>query len=120
MLIAVTAKSNEPDSDVDPRFARAQCFHLIDSQTGHLTIIENKENQDLMQGAGVQTGQLIASKNVEVLLTGHCGPRAFQILQAAGVKIVTGVEGKVKDAVEKFKQGQYEFTDSPDVQSHWG
>jgi len=120
MLIAVTAKSSDPESEVDPRFGRAQCFHLIDKETGHLTIIENKENQDLMQGAGIQTAELIVSKNVKVLLTGHCGPRAFRTLQAAGIKIVVGVEGKVKDIVENFKQGQYKFTDSPDVQSHWG
>jgi len=120
MLIAVTAKSNDPESEVDPRFGRAQCFHLIEKETGDLKVIENQENQDLMQGAGVQTAELIVSNNVEVVLTGHCGPRAFQTLKAAGIKIVTGVEGKVKNAVEKFKQDQYKTTDSPDVQSHWG
>lgn len=120
MLIAVTAKSPDSESEVDPRFGRAQCFHLIDKETGHPTIIENKENQDLMQGAGIQAAELLASNNVETVLTGHCGPKAFQTLKAAGIKIVTGVEGKVKDVVENFKQGQYKFTDSPDVQSHWG
>jgi len=80
----------------------------------------NKANMDLMQGAGVQTSELVVSNNVEIVLTGHYGPKAFQTLKAAGIKIVTGVEGKVKDVVEKFKQDQYKFTDSPDVQSHWG
>ena len=32
MLIAVTAKSNDPESEVDPRFGRAQCFHLIEKE----------------------------------------------------------------------------------------
>lgn len=120
MLIAVTAKSCDPDSEVDPRFARAQCFHIIDTETGELKVIDNTENLNAMQGAGIQASELITKHKVEAVLTGHCGPRAFQTLGAAGIKIVTGVEGKVKDAIEKFKKGQYKFSSSPDVQSHWG
>jgi len=120
MIIAVTAKSHDSKSEVDPRFGRAQCFHLIEKETGYLTVIDNKENQDLMQGAGIQAAELLANKNVDVLLTGHCGPKAFHTLKAAGVNIIIGVEGKVQAVVEKFIQEQYRFTDSPDVQSHWG
>ena len=119
MLIAVTAKSRDPESEVDPRFGRAHYFHIIDTETEELTVLENERGLSLMQGAGIQTAELLASRKVDAVLTGHCGPKAFQTLRAAGINVITGVEGKVKNAVESFKKGEYKFTDSPDVQSHW-
>ncbi|MCD6163265.1 MAG: NifB/NifX family molybdenum-iron cluster-binding protein [candidate division Zixibacteria bacterium] len=119
MLIAITANSNDPDSEVDTRFGRAQYFHIVDTETDELKVIDNKQNLDMLQGAGIQTAQLLANHKVETILTGHCGPKAFQTLQAARIKVITGVEGKVKDAVNKFKEGQYKKSNSPDVQSHW-
>ena len=119
MLIAVTAKSSEPGSEVDPRFGRAQYFHLIDTETGERNIVENTQSLQAVQGAGIQAAETITGQKAEAVLTGHCGPKAFQVLKAAGVRIVTGVEGKVDEVVRKFKSGDYQEAYSPDVESHW-
>jgi predicted Fe-Mo cluster-binding NifX family protein len=119
MLVAITAKTSNPDSEVDPRFGRAPYFHIIDTETGDSEVIENSQNVNAVQGAGVQSADTIASKKIDVLLTGHCGPRAFQVLRTAGVKIAVGVQGTVSEAVEKFKNNEYEYADSYDVGSHW-
>jgi len=119
MLIAVTAKSSELGSEVDPRFGRATCFHLIDTETGEKKIIENRQSLEAVQGAGIQTAETIISQEAEAVLTGHCGPKAFQVLTAAGVKVIVGVEGKIDEVVEKFKSGEYRAASSPDVESHW-
>ena len=119
MIVAVTAQSDDPQSDIDPRFGRAQFFHIINTEDGALEVVDNSKSVNTMQGAGIQAAETLSKHKVEVLLTGHCGPKAFRTLNAAGIKIVIGVEGKITDAVDKFKKGEFKYTDSPDVEAHW-
>ena len=67
-----------------------------------LEVIENP-NIEATHGAGTQTAQLIAGKNVKAVLTGNCGPNAERVLQAAGIKVITGVSGTAGAALSKYK-----------------
>jgi predicted Fe-Mo cluster-binding NifX family protein len=71
-------------------------------------------------GAGIQAAQTIAKKDVKLLITGNVGPNAFGALSSAGIEIVTGASGTVREAVEKFKQGEFTKTSSPTVDGHFG
>jgi predicted Fe-Mo cluster-binding NifX family protein len=71
-------------------------------------------------GAGISTGQMIASKGAEAVLTGNCGPNAYQTLSAAGVQVITGVSGRIKDAIEAFKAGRFQSSAQPNVGNHYG
>jgi len=73
-----------------------------------------------MSGAGIQAAQTVASKGVKVLITGNVGPNAFQALSAAGIKVVTGAFGTVREIVEKYKRGELKETGSPTVRGHFG
>jgi len=101
--ICVTAQGAELDSDVDPRFGRALYFLIVNPDTLEFETLAN-DNKDAAHGAGTQAAQLVAGKNVGVVLTGHCGPKAQQILEAAGIQIVDGVTGRVKDALEDWNR----------------
>ena len=46
---------------------------------------------------------MIVEKGVGAVLTGHCGPNAHGVLSSAKIKIITGVSGKVKDAIAEYK-----------------
>ena len=119
MKVAVSAVGKTLDSAVDPRFGRAAGFVLVDTDTGQHEAIDNTQNLHAMQGAGVQAAQTIARHNAEYVITGHCGPKAFRALEAAGIKVVTGVEGTVAEAVEKLQAGDAKPTHSADVEGHW-
>ncbi len=71
-------------------------------------------------GAGIQGAQVIASKGVKVLITGNVGPNAFQALSAAGIKVVTGAFGNVKEAIKKYERGELKEVSSPTVRGHHG
>ena len=119
MRIAVTSTGNELISDMDPRFGRAKYFVIVDPETLEYEVAENKQNLNLPQGAGIQAAKTVVEQKADVLISGNCGPKAFQVLKAAGVKVVTGAQGRVIDAVTQYKSGQLETTDGPNVEGHW-
>jgi predicted Fe-Mo cluster-binding NifX family protein len=119
MVIAVTAQGNDLQGEVDPRFGRAKHFLLVNSETMRFEVVENHQNISLPQGAGIQAAQVVTNHRAEVVLTGNCGPKAFKTLQAAGIKVVVGVKGKVEDAIQAYIQGELEYATQANVEGHW-
>jgi predicted Fe-Mo cluster-binding NifX family protein len=119
MKVAITAQGNTLDAQIDPRFGRAKFFIVADTETKEFKAVDNVQNFNAAQGAGIQAGQNIAGLGVESVITGHVGPKAFSVLQAAGVKIYIGAKGTVEDAIKQFKSGNLQCVDSPDVEGHW-
>ncbi|MFC1566674.1 NifB/NifX family molybdenum-iron cluster-binding protein [bacterium] len=119
MKIAITAIGTDLSSEIDQRFGRAKNIIIVDTETMEFSCIENTQNLNAASGAGIQTSQNVAKQNVEVVLTGNCGPKAFATLQAAGIKVVIGVTGSIKDAIEDYKNGKLKISDSANVEGHW-
>lgn len=119
MKIAVTTQGPNLDDKVDPRFGRCAYFLVVDTETMTAEAVENA-NVNAGGGAGIQSAQLIADRGVSHVLTGNCGPNAYRTLEAAEIKIIVGVSGIAREAVEKFKSGDLDVTDAPNVGSHFG
>jgi predicted Fe-Mo cluster-binding NifX family protein len=119
MRVAVTSQGEELTSDVDPRFGRASRFVVMDTETGEHQVVDNSRNSDAQQGAGVQAAQTVADLKVDAVVTGHCGPKAFRVLAAAGIKVYLGADGTVRSAIEKLKSGGFEEAGGPSVEGHW-
>ena len=119
MKIAVTSTGPTLDDSVDPRFGRCAYFLIIDPETLDFEAIPNP-NIALGGGAGIQSAQLMSSQDVSIVLTGNCGPNAFQTFGAAGIQVITGVGGTVRLAVQQYKSGTLTSASGPNVQSHFG
>ena len=119
MRVCITAEGNNLDSNVDQRFGRCQYFIFFDTDTSEFEAVQN-ENVSGMGGVGVQSGQLVAERQAKVVITGKVGPNASQTLQAAGIDVVLDVSGSVKDAVERFKNGELKPTKGPNVEEKSG
>ena len=120
MNICITSMGPNLESEMDPRFGRCQYFLFVDPETMAFEAVENP-NLAAAGGAGIQSAQLVANKGVEALITGQVGPNAYTTLQAAGIKILTGASGKIREVMEKYKKGQISSSaQGPTVQAHFG
>jgi len=119
MRVCVSAAADSLDAPIDPRFGRCPYFIIVDLETMRFEAIPNVASR-AMSGAGIQAAQIVASKGVKVVITGNVGPNAFQALSAAGIKIVTGAYGTVREAIEKYKRGELREIRSPTVGGHFG
>jgi predicted Fe-Mo cluster-binding NifX family protein len=119
LKIAISASGTDLKAQVDPRFGRAPYFLLVNPETMECEVVPNLPSLQAAQGAGTQAAALVARHRPAVVLTGHCGPKAFHTLQAAGIPVVVGVEGSVGQAVEQYRQGKLKPATAPDVYSHW-
>lgn len=119
MKIGISATGKTLDSEVDLRFGRCRYFIISDTETNEFEAIDNS-SATAAGGAGISAAQILSNKGVKVVLTGNCGPNAYQVFSSAGIDVITGVSGKVKDVVEKFKLGTYSISKQANVPDHYG
>ncbi len=121
MKIAITAKGEGLDSPLDPRFGRAQCFIVMDTETGEHQVVSNDANVQAAQGAGIQAGQNVVETGAEAVITGNVGPKAFRTLQSAGIKIYLCSAESVtaQEALERFRRGELAEVSEANVSGHW-
>jgi len=119
MKIAITAKENKLDSEIDPRFGRCNYFLIIETETMEFESIAN-DSAMASGGAGIQSAQIVAKTGVVTVITGNIGPNAFQTLKAAGITVITGVQGVINEIIERYNKNELKETNTPSVESHFG
>jgi len=119
MKIAVSSTGTDLDSEIDPRFGRCAYFIIVNPDDMTFEAIEN-ESMSLGGGAGIQSGQFIASTGAQILITGNVGPNASRTLNAAGLDVIVGVSGPVREAIEQYKNGELSPTRQASVPDHFG
>ena len=120
MIIAISTTGNELNQPVDPRFGRCKQFIIFDSSNESFEVIDNKQNLNAAQGAGIQSAQTVANSGAEALISGHCGPKAFKVLTQANIKVYTCKDLSIKEAIEKLLAGELSQSEDADVEGHWG
>jgi predicted Fe-Mo cluster-binding NifX family protein len=104
MKIAVSASGADLDSPVDPRFGRCQYLAIVDSDSMAHEATANPA-ATAPGGAGIQAANLVVQKGADVVLTGRCGPNASQVFQGSNVRVISGIQGTVREAVEQYLAG---------------
>ncbi len=109
MRIAITVSGKDLDTEMDPRFGRAQYILIVDTDGTIIDVIDNAENRAAMGGAGISAAKLLSDRKVNVLLTGSTGPNARAALGAAGIEICEGMCGTARHALERFNSGEVSY-----------
>ena len=107
------------DTQIDPRFGRCAHFIIVETDDMSFEAFDN-ENIALGGGAGIQSAQFVASKGAKVIITGNVGPNAVSTLSTAGIQLVTGQTGTVKEAIENYKIGKLTGSNEANASSKSG
>lgn len=119
MKLVFTTPGDTLDASLDPSFGRARNFLLYDLESGGSQAISNQQNLNAAQGAGIQAAQTIVKAGAGALITRHCGPKAFRVLAAAGVKVYNTDAPTIAEALSRYRAGQLTEAGSANVESHW-
>lgn len=117
--IAFTTSGHDLDAALDPRFGRAQRFLIYDLEHQTFCTLENDQSRNAAQGAGILAAETMVKAGVDALVTGHCGPKAFKVLDAAGVTVYHCSAATVQEALHQVQGGVVSPADAADVDGHW-
>jgi predicted Fe-Mo cluster-binding NifX family protein len=119
LKIAVTSIDGTMEGMVDERFGRCRKLVLYDPQSNTVEILDNQANTRVARGAGIQTAQNVLTAGAHAVISGDFGPKAFQVLRAAGIEVYSTMNMTVREALSRFEEGKLTKLAGADVQSHW-
>ncbi len=112
MMIALTTNGTDLQSSLDPRFGRCPYFLLIDPETMEFKAATNP-GESAGGAAGIKAAQALTGLGAKILITGQCGPNAFSILEAAGIKVMQAPAASAGKVVEMYKRGELAAINAP-------
>jgi len=119
MKIVFTTSGDDLHAPLDARFGRAPKFLVYDPDNEVFQIINNQQGLNAAHGAGIQSAEVVARSGASVVVTGHCGPKAFRMRLAAGIKVFTTEASTVAEALQQFRAGRLTEAKDATVEGHW-
>ena len=107
MKIAISSKGKDINNNLSEVFGRCPYFLIVEIDDKKIKGFEAIKNLSINQtsGAGISAAQMVAGKNVSVVITGAVGPRALDVLKQFNIQVYNGT-GLVREAVQKFIEGK--------------
>lgn len=108
MKIAFTAKGDNWDAQIDPRFGRTEWLLFYDEETDTLSSYDNSSVDSVAHGAGPRTVQVLVENKAEVLITGNGpGGNAAAAIKQSGIEVKTGAGAlTVRQAYQAYKKSE--------------
>lgn len=119
MKIAISSAGPTLDDALDLRFGRAAMFIIFDLDHDAFTVVDNEQNLNAAQGAGIQAAQHVVNSGCQALITGHTGPKAFKVLEAAKIPVYLAEGSSVRESIDAFRNGSLKAISEADVEGHW-
>jgi len=119
MRIVVTSTGRDLDAPASPVFGRCPVYIFVNTETWEFKAVDNPA-MSAAGGAGIQAAQFVVEQGAKAILSGHVGPNAYNVIQAAGVPLYTTNEGTVREAVEAYLAGQLPTAADATVRAHAG
>lgn len=87
MKIAITSTGNSLESSLDQRFGRCAWFVIYDTETKGIEFIPNP-NKEALEGAGPASAQIVASRNVQKIVSGEFGAKIKSLLDSLNIQMI--------------------------------
>ena len=98
MKVAITSTGNNLESKLDQRFGRCSYFVIYDMETKGIEFIPNP-NKDAQEGAGPASVQIVASRNVQKIISGEFGIKIKSLLDSLKIQMIV-----IKDPEKKIEE----------------
>lgn len=105
MIIAVSSTEENASSAVDLRFGRSKFFTIYDTRNKEYFYLKNDSINE-SHGAGIAASQKMIKLNVDVVLTGSLGPKAFQVLDGSSIRGFKVNETTVEKSIIDFLENK--------------
>lgn len=119
MKICIPTDGNDLSADVEQRFGRCPRFLIVDSETMEHHLVDNP-GITMGGGAGVSAAQVAVDEGVEAVIAGEVGPRAYEVLETAHIKVYARVTGSIRDAIDLVRSDMAKNVDGPTGPSRHG
>lgn len=119
MKVILPIDGDNIESPINNSFGRCKQFIFVETTTNEFSIIENLQNAQAAQGAGIQSAQAVIKSGVDAVISLHLGPKAYRVLFESGIKIYYGVKSTIKENIKKLVNGELEEMHDANVESHW-
>ncbi len=121
MIIVISSFGETLESQMDNRFGRAEYFSVYDSQTQKAESVANPAIH-ATGGAGIAAAQQVIKLKADMLITGHLGPNAFEVLAGSGITLLQGESTTVAQNIQKALAGELAAitTNGPAGHQHHG
>lgn len=119
MIVAITSVDGTLKGKVDERFGRARKIVFYDMETKEYSVVDNAHNLNIAQGAGILAAKNVVKFGAKAIISGHFGPKAFQVVHAAGIEVYSATDMTVTEAIKGYKKGKLIKLAGADVAPHW-
>jgi len=105
MKVAITSKGNNLESKLDERFGRCSYFVIYDTDTKGMEFLPNP-NKDVPGGAGPASVEIVASKNVNKIISGEFGMKIKSILDRLQIQmiVIKDVEKSISEIIDMLNE----------------
>jgi len=105
MKLFIASQGKELNSLLDERFARANYFIIVDSETKN--IIKTFDNTSLndAHGVGIKIANMAINENVDVAIGVHFGPKALDGLSQGHIDAYQAEIKTIDEIIDDFNNG---------------
>ena len=104
MKICIPTNGDEGlDDYVGEHFGRVPTYTIVNSNTNKVKTVPNISHH---MGGQVEPPEIMVKEGVDVLICNGLGRRAISAFNGYGIAVYIGATGKVRCAVNAFKQGK--------------
>ena len=105
MKLAISAKGDDLDTEVERQLGKASFFLVVDTETLKFESVPVKSNKVEEENEG-QITKLICNKKVNAVIIGLCDDDAFQVFCKSNIMVSETADGNVRETVKTFIKNQ--------------
>ena len=100
------------EENVGEHFGRVPTYTIVNLENNEVKVIPNVSHH--MGGQGYPP-EIMSKEGVNIMVCRGLGRRAISMFDEMGIEVYIGASGKVKDAVNSFKQGKLQKAGADDA-----